>query len=53
VHMLRVELASLAGRHNPSGIGNRSWLVEPLPKGVSNECSGCYVVLASPLVDFA
>jgi hypothetical protein len=52
VRLLFVELASSVGSHDLGGVGNRSWLVEPLPEGISNEGSGCRVVPTSPLVDF-
>jgi hypothetical protein len=51
VRLLLLKLAPLGGAHNLSGVGNRSWLVEPLSEGVSNEGSGHSVVLASPRVD--
>jgi hypothetical protein len=37
VRLLRVELASSAGLHNLGGVGNRSWPIETLSEGVSNE----------------
>jgi hypothetical protein len=43
-----VELASSAGSHNPDGVGGRSWPVEPLPEGISNEGLRCRMVSARP-----
>jgi hypothetical protein len=45
-------LTPLAGAYNPSGVGHRGWPVETLSEGVSNEGSGCYVMIASPRVYF-
>ena len=47
-----VKWAPLVGAYNLSGIGNRSWLVEPFSKGVSNEGLRRRMVPASPQVDF-
>jgi hypothetical protein len=49
--LLRVELASSAGPHNPDSISYRDWPVKPLPKGIADEGLGRRVVPASPRVD--
>jgi hypothetical protein len=52
VGLLCVELTSLAGAYNPSGVGHRGWSVETLSEGISNKGSRCCVMTASPRVYF-
>jgi hypothetical protein len=45
--LVRVELASSVGPHDPNSITYRGWPIKPLPEGVDDEGSGCRVVPAS------
>jgi hypothetical protein len=52
VRLSCVELTSLAGAYNPSGVGHRRRPVETFLEDVSNEGLRCCVMTASPRVYF-
>jgi hypothetical protein len=51
--LFHLELATLAGPHDPGGIGDRGRPVKSLPEGVADEGLGRHVVPTSPRVDFS
>ena len=53
VYLSRVELATLAGPHNVSGVGDRGGPIETLPKRVTHEGARRGVMAADASMDVA